>query len=677
MTSSGVLEQHRKLGLRKNVDFQCQSVELEGTSEHVRVSTLLPDGKPISRFFEGVESLHDCFMRGLKLSAKNPCLGWRPKPDAPYSWTTYEEVYLQARNFGSGLIKSGTPAGNSTFIGIYSQNRVEWVVTEQACNMYSMVIVPLYDTLGPDVCQYIVNQVELTLVVCDTTARAQLLLDKAADMPGLKKIVLVEEATDSVVAKAAECQIEIVRFGDVLELGANNPQEKVPPSWEDLSTLCYTSGTTGNPKGAMLSHGNIVSSVSGMFAVAGVKNLLELYTDDVHISYLPLAHVYERFTQACVFACGARLGFYQGDPKKLVSDIAVLKPTLFVCVPRVMNKIYDKVTNGIAQKGWLTNFIFRTALRKKIKEMESGKFVNDGMWDRLMKKVRNLLGGRVRFITTAAAPVSHDVKMFFRCAFGALFTEGYGQTENGGMATSSYFRDISPGHVGSPSVNFLFKLVDVPEMDYYADKDQGEICLKGSGVFKGYFKDPEKTAEAIDAEGWLHTGDIGQWMPSGQLKIIDRKKHIFKMAQGEYIAPEKIENIYIRSEYVAQCFVHGDGLQSSLIAIVVPDEEVLPKLGKTKGIPGDFKQLCANETIKKAILDSMQKVGKEAKLLSFEQVKDIYVESELFSIENNLLTPTFKSKRPVLRKHYAVQIEAMYKQAQFSRMDSVPYDTQK
>ncbi|XP_038060252.1 long-chain-fatty-acid--CoA ligase 5-like [Patiria miniata] len=673
MTSSGVLEQHRKLEL-KALDLKCQSVEVEGTTEHERVSTLLPDGKLISRFFDDVDSLHDCFMRGLKLSGNDPCLGWRPEPESPYSWITYNEVHTRARNFGSGMIQKGIPAGNETFIGIYSQNRVEWVVTEQACNMYSMVIVPLYDTLGPDVCQYIVNQVDLSLVVCDTSSRAELLLNKAGDMPGLKTIVLIDDATDSVTAKAEQSKIEILRFGDVLELGANNPQEKVPPGYDDLSTLCYTSGTTGNPKGVMLTHGNILASITGLFAFAGINGLMEMHTDDTYISYLPLAHIYERFVQACIYTCGGRVGFYQGDPKKLVSDIAVLRPTLFSCVPRVMNKIYDKVTQLVAQKGWLAKFLMRTALQKKIKEMESGKFINDGVWDKVFTKLRNMLGGRVRFITTGAAPISQEVKMFFRCAFGALLSEGYGQTENAGMCSSTMFHDVSAGHVGSPSMAFKFKLVDVPEMDYFADKDQGEICMKGAGVFKGYYKDPEKTAETIDADGWLHTGDVGQWMPNGQLKIIDRKKHIFKMAQGEYIAPEKIENIYIRSEYVSQCFVHGESLQSHLIAIVVPDEDVLPKLGKAKGVQGDFKDLCGSEVIKNAILEDMVKVGKEAKLFSFEQVKNIYLESELFSVENNLLTPTFKSKRPILRKHYDAHIANLYRQIKLTRMESVPYE---
>ncbi|XP_071808946.1 long-chain-fatty-acid--CoA ligase 5-like [Asterias amurensis] len=659
MASSGVTEQLKKLGL-PDIDPKQQSVELPGTTEYVRVSPLVKDGKLISRFYDGVESLHDCFMRGLKLSANAPCLGWRAMDNHPYCWITYEQVYARAMNFGSGLIQKGLSAGNDTYIGIYCMNRVEWVLTEQGCSMYSMVVVPLYDTLGPEVCQHIVNQVEISLVVCDTSKRAEILLDQAASMPGLKQIVIMEEATEEMKMKATSHNIELLQFADVEELGANNRQEKVPPVWETVSTICYTSGTTGTPKGVILTHGNILACVNAFFIHRGSSSKLDLRTDDVYISYLPLAHIYERLSQVTVFINGGRIGFFRGDPKKLLDDIKELRPTMFPCVPRVMNKIYDKVQQGVAAKGMLAKFLLNTALSKKTKELERGIFRNDSFWDRIFGKIRVMTGGRVRFITTGAAPVSHEVKMFFRCALGASLIEGYGQTESGSVSTITLLNDVSANHVGCPLVSMYYKLQDVPEMDYYAKDCQGEICLKGFGVFKGYFKEPAKTAETIDEDGWLHTGDIGKWLPNGQLSIIDRKKHIFKMAQGEYIAPEKIENVYIRSEFVSQCFVHGDGLKASLIAIVVPDEEVIPKLAKSKGVAGGIKEICLNKDVKKAVLDDMVKIGKVAKLHSFEQVKDIYLESELFSVENNLLTPTMKSKRPCLKKHYAEQIESLY-----------------
>ncbi|KAJ8347965.1 hypothetical protein SKAU_G00265540 [Synaphobranchus kaupii] len=187
-----------------------------------------------------------------------------------------------------------------------------------------------------------------------------------------------------------------------------------------------------------------------------------------------------------------------------------------------------------------------------------------------------------------------------------------------------------------------------------------QVCVKGPNVFKGYLKDPEKTTEALDSDGWLHTGDIGKWLSNGTLKIIDRKKHIFKLAQGEYISPEKIETIYIRSEPISQLYVHGDSLQSCLVGIVVPDPEVMPLWARKRGLEGCYGDLCKNKDLKKAIMDDMVKLGKASGLHSFEQVKDIYVHCEMFSINNGLLTPTLKAKRPELKEFFKGEIEQLY-----------------
>uniref|UniRef100_A0A8C2ZJL4 Acyl-CoA synthetase long chain family member 5 n=1 Tax=Cyclopterus lumpus TaxID=8103 RepID=A0A8C2ZJL4_CYCLU len=202
----------------------------------------------------------------------------------------------------------------------------------------------------------------------------------------------------------------------------------------------------------------------------------------------------------------------------------------------------------------------------------------------------------------------------------------------------------------SPRCAHLYKITKFSSLN---------VWIKGRNVFKGYLKDPKKTAEALDEDGWLHTGDIGKWLPSGVLKIIDRKKNIFKLAQGEYIAPEKIENVYIRSGPVAQLFVHGDSLQSCLIAIVVPDPEVLLGLAQNLGCQDSIEELCKNTDIKKAILSDMTKLGKEAGLKSFEQVKAVHLHPEQFTIENGLLTPTLKAKRAELKALFQPQIDRL------------------
>uniref|UniRef100_A0A8C0UCF5 Long-chain-fatty-acid--CoA ligase n=1 Tax=Cyanistes caeruleus TaxID=156563 RepID=A0A8C0UCF5_CYACU len=425
---------------------------------------------------------------------------------------------------------------------------------------------------------------------------------------------------------------------------------------EDLAVICFTSGTTGNPKGAMITHQNIVSNASAF--VKTTEKSFTPSTDDVLISFLPLAHMFERIVECVVLCHGARIGFFQGDIRLLMDDLKTLQPTVFPVVPRLLNRMFDKVNTSL--KRWLLDF----ASKRKEAELRSGIVRNNSFWDKVIfRKIQASLGGRVKLMVTGAAPVSASVLTFLRAALGCQFYEGYGQTECTAGCSLSLPGDWTAGHVGAPMPCNIIKLVDVQEMNYLAAKGEGEVCIKGLNVFRGYLKDPEKTAEALDKDGWLHTGDIGKWLPNGTLKIIDRKKHIFKLAQGEYIAPEKIENVYLRCEAVAQVFVHGESLQAFLVAVVVPDPDTLHNWAKKKGFEGSYKELCGNKDVKKYILEDMVRIGKESGLKSFEQVKDIVLHTEMFSIENGLLTPTLKAKRPELRKYFQSQIDELYANA--------------
>ncbi|XP_070545515.1 long-chain-fatty-acid--CoA ligase 5-like isoform X2 [Ptychodera flava] len=639
-------------------DVQHQSIELPDT-DHVRRSPFCKDGELVKQFFDDVTTLYDGFQRGIRESRNGPCLGHRPGPGQPYVWISYKEVEQRAASFGSALLHKGCKPGPETLIGVYSKNRTEWVVAEQACNMFSMVVVPLYDTLGPDACTHIINRTEIQYVVVEQAKQIKSIVDSASKTPNLKCIIAIDDVPEEYKELAVQGGLEIISFSEMEALGQDYPHEPVPPKPEYLATICFTSGTTGNPKGVCLSHGNIVAMASSL-GVLG-ENAIELSADDVHLSYLPLAHMFERMAQAWYFAIGSQIGFYQGDVKLLMDDLKELKPTVFCSVPRLLNRVYDKIMSNVNGASFIARTLFKTAIYMKKRELERGVVRNDSIWDKIVfKKIQSSLGGRVKVIISGAAPLSAEITSFLRCCFGCYVFEGYGQTEAGAAITLTVPGDHSVGHVGSPVACNLVKLVDVPEMQYYAENNQGEVCAKGTNIFSGYYKEPEKTAETIDEDGWLHTGDIGEWLPNGALKIIDRKKNIFKLAQGEYIAPEKVENIYVRSQLVAQVFVHGDSLKSCLVGVVVPDEDTLPKLGTSLGITGSFEELCENKAIKDAILEDMIKIGKEAGLYSFEQVKDIYLQSELCSVENGLMTPTFKYRRAVVRSHFSKQFEEMY-----------------
>uniref|UniRef100_A0AAR2JDZ4 Long-chain-fatty-acid--CoA ligase n=1 Tax=Pygocentrus nattereri TaxID=42514 RepID=A0AAR2JDZ4_PYGNA len=676
----------RPKALKPPCDLRMQSVELPG-GEFARRSALVDDDTLLSFYYNDATTMYECFTRGMRVSNNGPCVGAR-KPKKPYEWLSYSEVGMlstslsvfffsisfisafplhltiqlsldvtveeglvllfssqvaeRAANLGSALLHKGHSKTGDQFIGIFAQNRPEWTIAELACYTYSLVPVPLYDTLGTEAIDYIIEKTCISTVVCDVQAKACLLLDCISGRAHtLQTLILIEDFDSELVARAKKCGVDIISL-----------KEAEPPHADDLAIICFTSGTTGNPKGAMLTHRNIVSNVSAFVKMTEVNAVTK------HRLFSSLAAPHSFFT-GVMLVHGGRIGYFQGDIRKLMDDLTTLRPTVFPVVPRLLNRMFDKILGQASTplKKWILNFAFR----RKEAEMMSGIMRRNSFWDKIIfKKVQASVGGCVRLMMTGAAPISASVLTFLRAALGCQFYEGYGQTECTAGCTITLSGDWTGGHVGPPMPCSYVKLVDVAEMNYLAVNGEGEVCVKGPNVFKGYLKDPEKTDEALDQDGWVHTGDIGKWLPNGTLKIIDRKKHIFKLAQGEYIAPEKIENVYIRSEAVVQAFVHGDSLQACLVAIIVPDPDFLPNWASKKGFHGSYEELCNNKAVKDAILEDIVKIGKESGLRSFEQVKDIALYAELFSIQNGLLTPTLKAKRTELRNHFRQQIDQLY-----------------
>ncbi|KAM9818701.1 long-chain-fatty-acid--CoA ligase 1a isoform 2-T5 [Syngnathus typhle] len=637
-------------------DLTMQSVNMQ-SEENARRSVLNNSDEHMAYYHSDAKTMYEGFLRGLRMSSNGPCLGAR-KPNQPYEWQSYREVADRAENVGSALLHKGHSQSGDRYIGIFAQNRPEWTISELACYTYSLVAVPLYDTLGAEAIGFIIDKATISTVICDVPEKARMILDCFNEKKQtVKTIVLMEPFDAELVARGQTFGVEVMSLKDFEDLGKTYHHDPVPPKPEDLALICFTSGTTGNPKGAILTHGNIIANTAAFLKITEGK--IQASSKDVHISFLPLAHMLERVVQGVILTQGARIGFFQGDIRLLMDDLKELRPTFFPVVPRLLNRMFDKIFSqaNTRLKRWMLDLAFQ----RKLSELNSGVVRRDSIWDKLIfKKVQASLGGRVRVMLTGAAPVSPPVLTFLRVALGCQFYEGYGQTECTAGCSMSLPGDWTAGHVGAPLPCNAIKLVDVEDMNYFAANNEGEVCVKGPNVFLGYLGDPEKTAEAIDKDGWLHTGDVGKWLPNGTLKIIDRKKHIFKLAQGEYIAPEKIENIYNRSDPVAQIFVHGDSLQACLVAIVVPDPDFLPIWIKKRGITGSYLELCKNNDVKNAILEDIQRLGKEAGLKSFEQVRDIALHSEMFSVQNGLLTPTLKAKRTDIRNHFRVQIDELY-----------------
>ncbi|CAM0950289.1 unnamed protein product [Alopecurus aequalis] len=605
-----------------------------------------------------IGTLHDNFVYAVETFTDCRYLGTRVSTDGTvgdYKWMTYGEASTSRTAIGSGLIYHGIPQGAR--VGLYFINRPEWIIIDHACAAYSYVSVPLYDTL--DAVQFIVNHATVEAIFC-VPQTLSTLLSFITQMPSVRLIVVVGGDDANTPSSTESTAVEIITYSRLQSQGKMSSQTYRPPRPEDVATICYTSGTTGTPKGAVLSHENLIANVAG--SSLGIK----FYPSDVYISYLPLAHIYERANQIALLHYGVAIGFYQGDNLKLMDDLAALRPTVFASVPRLYNRIYSAITNAVKESGGLKERLFRTAYNAKRQSFINGRNPSP-MWDKLVfNKIKARLGGRVRLMTSGASPLSADVMEFLRICFGGDVLEGYGMTETSCVITTMDIGDKIIGHVGSPNPSCEVKLVDVPEMNYTSEDQpypRGEICVRGPAIFCGYYKDEVQTRDVIDDDGWLHTGDIGLWLPGGRLKIIDRKKNIFKLAQGEYIAPEKIENVYAKCKFIAQCFIYGDSFNSFLVAIVAVEPDVLKAWAASEGIQNeDLRQLCADPRAKAAVLADMDSIGKEAQLRGFEFAKAVSLVAEPFTVENGLLTPTFKVKRPQAKAYFAKELTDMYAQ---------------
>ncbi|KZT11408.1 acetyl-CoA synthetase-like protein [Laetiporus sulphureus 93-53] len=662
-------------------DYKRQSAEVPGTQRpgqtgHYRCTAydLLTLQSP--RTFK---TLTEIFDEGLRRAGDGPFLGHRPlvskkplKYADHYEWLSWPQVDVRRRALGSAVYKlfqSGALGGGQIdTVGIWSKNMPEWQVIDLALQAYGMVGVSLYDTLGKDSVEYIINHAEITIVFA-TSDHIPFLLNIASKVPGLKVVVAMDDISDKskeiLAAWGREKNIEIQTMHDLEEMGAGDPVEPITATADQLATICYTSGTTGNPKGVLLTHGNLASDVHSQLHAYNV------HEDRCSISYLPLAHIYERVMALCNIAVGGRVGFSTGDPLRLLEDMQVLKPTFVAAVPRVLNRIYQAVMVAGSAPG-LKGKLFRHATEVKIQRLHIDGERSHPLWDRLVfKKVAAAMGGKVELMACGSAPISPTVMNFLRIALCCDILEGYGMTENGGTCTHVWPKDpTSSGTVGPPVPNIELKLVDVPAMGYTAQDrpyPRGEICCRGDGCFIGYFKDEKNTVSTIDEEGWTHTGDVGQFDECGRLKIVDRVKNIMKLAQGEYVALENIENVYSSCPLVSQLFVHGDSLQSYLLAIVVPDPiqfaGFLSRLWGEAVTPeevGRLEEALRDPKVNAALLTELTKQAHAVKLRGFEMIKRIHLTLDPFTVENGCLTPTFKVRRKETYNKFKRELDALY-----------------
>ncbi|GAB4818842.1 hypothetical protein N2152v2_005888 [Parachlorella kessleri] len=588
-------------------------------------------------------TLYENFTEAVAKFGTHPCLGHRS--DDSYSYISYNEAGETAAALGSAMVHVGLQP--HARCSVFGANSPEWMLTMQACNRQTIYCVPLYDSLGDDTVDYVIEHSESSIVFVSAAKLPVLAKGLPRVAERVKHVVYwgeVSSEAQAALQAVQELHIPVYTFEAFAQLGKAHPALPVAPKPDDIATIMYTSGTTGTP-----------------------KVNINIGPGDVYLSFLPLAHIYDRCMEETFLRLGGSIAYWGGDVRKLAADIKACQPTIFCSVPRIFERFHSVVMDKVKSSGFIKRSLFNWAFNRKLAALQAGYAWDKASprFDRMIFKAmsKQLLGGRIRLITSGGAPLSRTIEDFMRVTSCAIFLQGYGLTET--CAASFVNHPDEPDHfytVGPPQPAFELRLEAVSEMGYdpLATPPRGEVLIKGGGVFSGYYKNEEETRKAVDGEGWFHSGDVGELTPTGALRIIERKKNIFKLSQGEYIAVEKVEGALAQCPLVEQLWVHGSHFESCLVAVVVPAKDKLEGWAKEHGVHGSSGELCGKPEVKQALLQEVSSTGKKLGLKGYELPKAIYVEEEPFSVANDLITPTFKLRRPQLVKKYTGHIDAMY-----------------
>jgi long-chain acyl-CoA synthetase len=549
-----------------------------------------------------------------------------------------------------GLRSLGIDRGDR--VAILSENRPEWAYADLATLCAGAVDAPIYSTLTPAQVLYILNDSGAKAVFVSTAAQMRKVQEVREKAPMLRHVIRMDDAPVPDTLSLEEVRVR-GREGLATDRGAVRKRaDSVDP--KDLATLIYTSGTTGDPKGVMLTHDNMVSNVH-----ASVHLFAGLGTKDIALSFLPLCHVFERMGGHYVMLRHGVTMAYAESIDLVPANLVEVKPTLLLSVPRLYEKMYARVNEKVAKDSAPKQAIFRWAMGVGAQGFEHRVArTSPGPWlklrlavaDRLVfAKIKERVGGRIRLFVSGGAPLGRDLALFFGAA-GLPILEGYGLTETSPVVAVNLPDRMKPGTVG--------QVIDGVEVKIAAD---GEILVRGPNVMKGYYKKPEATAEAIDDQGFFHTGDIGLVDAEGFLHITDRKKDILVTSGGKNIAPQPIENRLKSDRYFAEVVMIGNR-RNFPAALVVPNFEMLEKWAKEKGLSFKDREDLLRRPEVVAFYEG--RVGEILPdLAQFERIKKLSLLPKEFSIEAGELTPTMKVKRRVIEQKYKELIDRMYEGA--------------
>jgi long-chain acyl-CoA synthetase len=573
--------------------------------------------------------------------------------DNPFLWQKQEGVYRpwswrrvaeEAERLTRAMVQLGLEPGDR--VVLVADNRPEWCIADLAVLGAGGITVPAYTTNTVRDHAYILNHAEAKMVVCAGGNIAKQLVPAIKQAPSVQTVLFIEP-----LAEADELSVSAISWNDALALGDRSPSVDRGAALQPDDTACfiYTSGTGGTPKGVMQTHKNIMTNLEGAYEL--VKQL-GLGNRERFLSFLPLSHSYEHTAgQFFPISIGAEI-YYAEGVETLSTNLIEAKPTILTCVPRLYEVLRQKILAGVHRQGGVKAKMFDLALKLGTKRYEQEGRLNpvDAALDLLLEKlvrtkVRERFGGELKAMVSGGAPLNYDVGLFF-VALGLPVLQGYGQTEAAPVISANPPHRPRLDTVGPPFKGVELKIAD-----------DGEILVRGGNVMPGYWKDDEATARTI-VDGWLHTGDVGVIGADGYLKITDRKKDIIVNSGGDNVSPQRVEGVMILEAAIAQAFIFGDK-KPYLVALIVPDQDAVKAYAREVGKPPDFAEITKEPGFRQQIGEAVKRAN--ASLSAIERIRKFEVMSEPFSVENGMMTPTLKLRRPFIIERHGELLEGLYK----------------
>ncbi|CDO68066.1 hypothetical protein BN946_scf184347.g3 [Trametes cinnabarina] len=594
---------------------------------------------------------------------------WKYFELSDYKYISFVQVKEAAQEVAGGLLRLGVK--KEDIFNVYAATSPNWQLISHGCNIIGTAIATAYETLGESGLQHSLNEPECVGVF--TNAELLPVVSKvAATVPSLRIVIYDGEPKQELLDKlrGARESMQVLSVDELRKLGKDVSHEELKtrrPVPSDVSCIMYTSGTTGPPKGVIICHSNLMASLGAVYQLLGHH----LRTEDTFIAYLPLSHILEYIVELILFFVGMTAGYGRvktltdASVRNCVGDIRAFKPTIMVGVPAVWEMIRKGIMQRINSSGTLKKSVFNGAYTVKKAGVPGLSQLADSA---VFSQIKAATGGRLRLALSGGASLSAETQEFLSIALVTVL-QGYGMTESCGMCAIMPPEFMQYNTVGLPLPSIEIKLLDVPEAGYKSTNDpqQGEVCIRGPSVTKGYYKrdDLNNDENIFTKDGWLRTGDVGQWNADGTLSLIDRIKNLVKLRGGEYIALERLESIYKSCNLVSNICVHANPNAQQPMAIIIPNEPHLRQMLEAKGVDVDTKkslqELCRNRAVADFVLKECNAVGKKNGFKSMELLQAVVLTPDEWTPESGLVTAAQKVQRKKVAEAFDKEIKEVYR----------------